>query len=98
MKVAIDPYSFEWDKGNIDKNFKKHKVSIKEIEQAFQDPDLFILEDVLHSLLEKRYMAWAKTSEKRRLAIIFTVREERVRVISARDMNKKERRAYEEKV
>lgn len=98
MKVLPEPLSFEWDKGNIDKNVKKHGVTTKQIEQAFQDTNLFIVEDALHSLIEERYMAWAKTPEKRRLSIIFTLRGESVRVISARDMNKKERRVYEQKI
>lgn len=97
IKLA-DPISFEWDKGNIDKNLKKHKVANKESEEIFLNEPRFTIEDEKHSLTEKRYLIWGKTDKGRRLAAIYTIRNKKVRIISARDMNKKEKEAYEEKI
>lgn len=97
MKILPEPLFFEWDKGNIDKNLKKHGVSNQEAEEVFRNKPVYILEDIKHSLKEKRYMLWGVTNEKRKLTIIFCFRNDKIRIISARDMNRKERRLYEEK-
>lgn len=91
------PLAFEWDEGNINKNFLKHKVTNKEAEEAFENRYKLIIGDEKHSGVETRYLILGITSGKRKLSIIFTIRKNKVRVISARDMNKKERRLYEEK-
>ncbi|SRR6266571_7425433 len=97
MRILPEPTTFEWDKGNIDKNFKKHNVTNKESEEAFENSHHFLLEDEKHSTQgEKRYMLWGTTDHKRKLTIIFTIRENKLRVVSARDMHTKERRRYEE--
>ena len=98
MKILPEPVIFEWDKGNIDKNLHKHNVSDKEAEEVFENEPKFIVEDEKHSLTEARYMIWGVTNQGRKLSIFFTIRGEKVRVISARDMDKKERRAYEEEI
>lgn len=98
MIILPDPLEFEWDKGNIDKNFKKHKVTNKEAEQIFINRPVFVLKDDKHSNSEKRHMIWGKTDNQRQLTVFFTIRKDRVRVISARSMNKKERREYEKKI
>lgn len=98
MRVLPKPVSFEWDKGNIDKNLRKHNVTNKETEEIFKNDPKFLLKDEKHSLLEKRYMLWGITNNKRGLSVFFTLRRNRVRIISARDMHKKERREYEKKV
>ena len=98
MKILPYPISFEWDEGNIDKNLLKHNVTSKEAEEVFDNDLKFIVEDELHSLDEKRYMMWGVTKEKRKLSIFFTIRKSKIRIISARDQNKKERRFYEEKI
>lgn len=85
---------FDWDSGNIDKNLIKHKVTNQECEEAFFDLDAFVTEDVSHSTIETRYQLLAK-SKKRYLTIYFTNRRNKIRVISARDMNKKEKKQYE---
>lgn len=88
--------SFEWDKGNLNKNFKKHKVANQEAEEIFTDEASFIFEDKTHSTdKEKHYGIFGKTGEGRLLSIVFTLREEKIRIISARDISKKERRSYE---
>lgn len=86
---------FQWDEGNIDKNLLKHQVQNWECEQIFFNEPLIILDDSKHSLSEKRWAAFAQTDAGRFFAIIFTKRGELLRVISARDMNRKERKFYE---
>lgn len=98
VKIIPEPIVFEWDEGNSEKNFAKHSVSNKEVEEAFDEKQQFLFEDTKHSQKETRYMLWAMTKAQRKLSIIFTMRKDKVRIISARDMSKKERRAYEEKI
>lgn len=95
MKILPEPAVFEWDKGNIDKNFISHNVTNKEAEEVFNNQPL-VSEDIKHSTLEKRFQALGKTDKGKLLFISFTMRNEKVRVISARDMNKKEVKIYEE--
>lgn len=89
--------SFEWDRGNIDKNWKKHKVHYKEAEEVFLNKPLKTFKDITHSQEETRFVALGATNKKRKLYIIFTVREEKIRVISARSQSRKERRLYAKK-
>jgi hypothetical protein len=86
---------FQWDAGNSDKNWTKHGVENWETEQIFFNKPLIVLDDPIHSLSEKRWAAFGKSEGGRLLVVIFTVREKLIRVISARDMNRKERRFYE---
>ncbi len=88
---------FQWDKGNINKNLIRHKVENWECEQIFFNTPLLLLEDPGHSNTEKRWTAFGKTEANRLLVVIFTIRGELIRVISARDMDKKERIYYNEK-
>lgn len=94
MKILKQPFEFEWDKGNIDKN-KKHRVSERETEQVFFDDRKVIYKDALHSKLEKRMIVLGKTKDERLLYIVFTTRNSKIRIISARDINKKEVKFYE---
>lgn len=89
--------TFDWDKGNIDKNWKKHKVSPKEVEEIFFNKLLILFEDTKHSNKEKRFGAFGKTNEGRLLTAVFTLRNNKIRIISARGMSRKERRNYEQK-
>ena len=86
---------FEWDQYNSQKNWEKHKVTPAECEQVFFNQPIVILEDIKHSLSEKRFYALGKTDLRRKLFIVFTIRNNLIRVISARNMNKKEKRSYE---
>ena len=88
---------FDWDQGNIEKNWLKHKVSPVECEQVFFNQPLIILDDPKHTISEKRFAAFGCTDAGRLLAVIFTKRGKLLRVISARDMNRRERKFYEEK-
>ena len=88
---------FDWDDRNARKN-DKHGVSTAEAEQVFFNEPLLMIVDIKHSQGEPRYHALGKTDEGRTLHITFTLRNagERIRVISARDMHKKERTIYEQ--
>ena len=87
---------FDWDQGNSRKN-EKHGVCMAEAEQVFFNAPLLLLEDKQHSLDESRFHALGKTDEHRLLHVTFTLRYsgEKIRVISARNMHKKEREIYE---
>src|SRR3989344_3809008 len=86
---------FEWDENNQNKNWLGHKVTNDECEDVFYNEPLVIFLDQKHSAQEKRFVAYGITDQKRKLTIIFTMRKNRIRVISARDQSKKERRTYE---
>jgi uncharacterized DUF497 family protein len=85
---------FEWDAGNVDKNWERHQVSSMECEQIFFQRPVLIAPDSRHSEGEPSYAALGRTASGRLLTIVFTVRESRVRVISARPMSRRERRTY----
>lgn len=87
---------FEWDQGNIDKNKLKHSVSKEECEEVFFNQPLRIFDDEVHSGVEKRYGALGKTNKQRRLVVFFTIRNNKIRIISTRDQGKKDRKFYEE--
>ena len=93
--ILKDCTSFQWDSGNLDKNRKKHGVSRFECEQIFFNEPLLIHEDIKHSQEEKRLPALGKTDAGRMIFAIFTLRHHLIRIISARDMSKKERKFYE---
>lgn len=95
MKDIPEPLLFDWDKGNIDKNFFTHGVTNKEVEAVFTNEPLLVFPDVRHSAQEERLEALGKTDEGRRLFVVFTIRKKKVRIISARDMNRKEEAMYE---
>ena len=85
---------FEWDEGNARKN-EKHGVSQTEAEQVFLNAPLLILEDIAHSGKEQIFHTLGVTDEGRKLHVTVTIRGSCLRVISARDMHKKERNIYE---
>jgi uncharacterized DUF497 family protein len=89
-----DFIGFDWDKGNLDKNRLKHHVEAHEAEQVFFNDPLVVISDQKHSVSEDRFAAFGKTNDGRKLAIVFTKRINLLRVISVRDMNKKERKFY----
>ena len=89
---------FDWDDGNSRKSIDKHAAAKAEAEQVFISERLVITDDVGHSVTEVRYQALGQTLAGRRLHVRFTLRRDGtlIRVISARDMNRKERARYEE--
>lgn len=98
MKLGkLKPVEFEWDRGNKDKNWQKYRVDYKECEQIFLNERLSVLYDAKHSQQEDRFIALGTTDKGRKLIISFTIRDKKIRVISARDQSRKERRLYEQK-
>ena len=92
-----EPAIFEWDGGNQAKNLKKHGVSNQEIEEIFFRHKL-IVPDQRHSKSEPRFGMYGQTNSGKTLFIAFTIRGHRVRIISARPANKKEREIYEQQI
>ena len=85
---------FDWDQGNVEKNWLTHQVTPQECEQLFFNRPMIAADEPKHSRVEKRFFVLGQTDEDRPLFIAFTVRKKRIRVISARDMNRKERKVY----
>lgn len=95
MKILPEPISFDWDEGNINKNLIKHNVTDKESEEIFCSKPLLVNENKKHSQYERRFQALGKTNKNRLLFVSFTVRNGKIRIISVRNMNRKERGEYE---
>ena len=87
---------FQWDEGNLDKSATAHRVEFWESEEVFFKQPFIVLPDERHSAKEERYYALGKTDLGRRLLVVFTLRGDEVRVISARDMSRKERTVFGE--
>lgn len=87
---------FDWDAGNRGKNWERHGVQVGECEEVFFNLPLLVQEDTSHSIAESRYYVLGQTNAGRLLFVVFTVRKKRIRVISARDMSRKERSLYEQ--
>jgi uncharacterized DUF497 family protein len=85
---------FEWDDANTRKNWERHGVTPAEAEDVFFNEPLVVRSDVQHSKREKRYYTLGRTDEGRYLFVAFTIRGSLLRVISVRDMNRRERNAY----
>lgn len=84
-----EPIKFIWDKGNIDKSWIKHRVSSKECEEVFFDPDKQEYSDPHHSEKEIRKIIVGKTKRGRLLFIVYTINNNNIRIISARDLKKR---------
>ena len=92
--VALE--GFEWDEGNSDKNWLRHEVRQAEAEQALLNTPVVVATDLKHSAAEPRFIALGQTDGGRLLAVVFTVRGTRIRVILVRTMSKAERKAYDQ--
>ena len=86
---------FEWDSANAGKIWKKHRVTPNECEQVFFHLPLVLADDAGRSQAERKFYGLSVTNVGRLLFVVFTPRRDRIRVISARDMSRKERRIYE---
>ena len=95
MRVDKTVLAFEWDKGNIGKN-DKHNVEDKEAEEVFLDENKKTFKDKLHSDGEERFRVVGKTKKGRLLFVAFTLRKGKIRIISVRNISKKEVYLYEE--
>ena len=85
---------FEWDEPNTLKNWERHGVTPEEAEDMFFNEPLVVRSDLRHSKREKRYYALGQTGGGRHLFVAFTIRGSLLRVISVRDMNRREMDAY----
>lgn len=98
-----DPYGllaratgFQWDEGNATKNWAKHALSQAECEQPFFRQPFLVAPDVKHSAVEPRYFALGQSDAGRPIFLVFTLRDTLSRVISARDMSRREREVYQD--
>ena len=97
-KLLFNCEGFDWDKGNSEKNWIRHQVTRSECEQVFFNELLIVADDTKHAQTEKRRFVLGKTDCERLLFIVFTIRNKLIRIISARDMNKKEKEIYYEQI
>jgi uncharacterized DUF497 family protein len=95
MDLLSECEGFDWDDGNIGKNWASHRVTDWECEEIFFNRPLIVSSDVKHSRGEDRYFALGETDRGRTLFASFTIRNRLIRPISVRDMNGRERRIYE---
>lgn len=93
-KILANCTGFEWDQGNITKNWESHNVSTNESEQIFFNKPIIVKRDKEHSKIENRYYALGRTNMNRLLFAVFTVRNQMIRIISARDMTAPEMERY----
>lgn len=95
MAAVPDPFAgvtgFEWDEHDARKIRNRHAVEPSECEEVLlREPR--IVRDEPHSGAEARFVAFGPTATGRRLAVVFTVRGSRLRVVTARDQSRRERR------
>jgi uncharacterized DUF497 family protein len=96
MNIFENITRFDWDKNNLEKNLIKHNVTSKESEDVFKDENIILTKEV-NVKNEKRYVVFGVTPQNRFLTVVFTVRNNLIKVISARTQNKSERKIYNEK-
>jgi hypothetical protein len=85
---------FQWDDGNARKNWILHRVSRSEAEEIFFNQPLVVADDDAHSTTEDRFYALGQTNRARLLFVVFSIRRRLIRIISVRDMTKREREVY----
>ena len=93
--MVEDITGFDWDEANLLKNWEKHGVTHLEAEQVFFNQPILLFDDGKHSEREPRWYVLGRTDANRSLFVVFTARESKIRVISSRDMSRKERNIYE---
>lgn len=96
--MAFDPAhytGFDWDAGNLAKNTLKHDVTCREAEAVFFNQPLVVAPDPAHSQTEARLRVLGRTNSERLIHLNFTPRGDKLRIISARPMNRRERTTYE---
>ncbi|SRR3989344_4160256 len=84
---------FDWDKGNLE-HVRRHGVNYKECEQVFFNKPFLVNEDNAHSQIEERFEVLGRTRNERLLFVVFTFRGKTIRVVTARDQSKKERKQF----
>ncbi len=86
---------FDWDEANVAKNWERHRVTPEEAEDVFFHDPFVLRSDPVHSKRERRYLALGKTAQNRRLFVAFTIRGTMIRIISVRDMSRRENEEYQ---
>ncbi|MGH7656039.1 MAG: BrnT family toxin [Gemmatimonadaceae bacterium] len=94
--ILASAEGFDWDQGNTTKDVLGHDVSPAEAEEIFFRAPVLVFDDTKHSERENRLLLYGSTRAGRCLTAAFTLRNKRIRVISVRDMSRKERRVYEQ--
>lgn len=95
MRTQPKVIEFEWDKGNLDKSYRKHGITPKETEEVFVSEEFFVIPDVKHSQTETRFIGLGQTAVGKKLLVVFTMRQNKIRIISARRIHRKEVDRYE---
>jgi uncharacterized protein len=96
MGEETEGSEFDWDGGNAEKNWLRHRISQAECEQVFFNRPLVVAEDIEHSDTEDRFLALGQTDAGRLLFVVYVLRGDKVRVVSARDMTRREQKEYED--
>ena len=97
--ISSSGFIFEWDEGNSSKSEQKHGITVEMIEAIFDDGNILALGEQYHPICdEDRYGAIGKTYSGEVLFVCFTIRSGKIRVISSRIANKKERSIYDEEI
>jgi hypothetical protein len=89
---------FKWDPKKAARNLRKHGVSFTEAATVFGDPLSITVADPDHSIEEYRYLTVGVSNRLRALIVAHADLGDCVRIISARELTSKERRAYEEEM
>ena len=89
---------FEWDPKKAAINLRRHKVSFKEAATVFSDPLSFVVVDPDHSIEENRFLIIGQSHRRRLLIVSHAEQDDRIRIISARELTRTEREAYEEEI
>lgn len=89
---------FEWDENKAKSNVVKHGITFLEAVTIFADPYLLFTEDSQHSQQEEREWAIRETENGSLIVVVFTIRDEKIRIISARKASKTERKQYEQEI
>lgn len=87
---------FEWNRSKARENARKHGVSFAEPTEGFTDDYSSIVPDPDHSITEERYLIFGKAFGDRHIVVAFTEQGHRIRILSAREMTRRERKAYEQ--
>ena len=86
---------FEWDKEKAESNLKKHGVDFTEAATVFDDLFYVDFYDPKHSIEEHRFLITGESNRKRLLIVSYIERDDKIRIISARELTSKERKNYE---
>lgn len=90
-------FVFEWDNNKEKSNWRKHNVGFAEGESVFSDNFSITISDPDHSSQEDRFIDSGKSNKNRILVVVYSEREESIRIISVRKATSAERKNYEQR-